>query len=143
MWANFISHCDHREQYFTMCVSTLFHIRQRRIFHLKKLANLCYYIFRKAVLLWQIPNSGIKQITDILRFSEQRRKAAFGDFRLFPLRLVVLRIILVRICRSCLASTGFSDKKATKFIFPIDKVRPRVYTVCKLLKKYYQERNKL
>ena len=37
MWANFISHCDHREQYFTMCVSTLFHIRQRRIFHLKNL----------------------------------------------------------------------------------------------------------
>ena len=33
MWANFISHCDRREQYFTMCDSTLFHIRHRRIFH--------------------------------------------------------------------------------------------------------------
>ena len=39
--ANFISHCDRREQYFTMCVSTLFHIRQRRIFHLK---NECLYV---------------------------------------------------------------------------------------------------
>jgi hypothetical protein len=45
----FISHCDQREQYFTISARKLFHIRRKANISLEQTSGLCYNDVRKAV----------------------------------------------------------------------------------------------
>ena len=46
MWANFISHCDLWEQYFTISARKLFHIRRKANISLEKHRNLLRMIYK-------------------------------------------------------------------------------------------------
>lgn len=50
MWANFISHCDRREQYFTISTRKLFHIRLKPNISLKAFDSEVFRNFIDAFL---------------------------------------------------------------------------------------------
>ena len=52
MWANFISHCDRRAQYFTISARKLFHIRRKPNISLKKYRNKLRMIYKAYALIY-------------------------------------------------------------------------------------------